>query len=490
MSSSPPQAGDSDYVDKEVRPPIPSAPVSLAARFRTLCRTSLSPSPSPEDPSVTRIPSPPPPPPSPVSRLAGYRPLGSRPLVSRPPVKNIVARDRPSRVRSCDQCRFSKQKCDRDLPCGSCNFRKIECTWTQAGAAPSDAPGLPTVPISRFDRLRANLAEIRRLKTQAEALSRVLHLTSAEFEAFEAEARRLVERGQGNEPSQSRSQLGQKRSRDVTEPDYGYSNKIPRRLNEGFAFNRVPPPTSSSHQRPVSQHLPPFVTASISSGPSIQQQYYRALPNRPNFAPNRPSLSRLQTDSPSTAFPAYGHPSNLHLPPLSSSSSSSSSSRGCLPPISGLVYSLPVPQHLSSVARPSPPFTTYRVDPRTHAASRPIAPLPARTRPPPRDSSSIPPSSLYPPVFPPPRPARVNRHERNYPPFVVPLSTQPFTLSIDTSNRPVSIHRRASAPPRVQTLGSSSTFSGSRQGVGRRREEGGSGERQDRGGRDGAAQRR
>ena len=77
-------------------------PSSLAARFRNLCQTS--PSPPPESLSV------PVPPPSPQKTLS--RPAGYRPIVSRTPVANNMprVRVRASQVRSCDQCRTSKQK--------------------------------------------------------------------------------------------------------------------------------------------------------------------------------------------------------------------------------------------------------------------------------------------------------------------------------------------------------------------------------------------
>jgi hypothetical protein len=106
MSPSPPlsPASDSSSViiiddpEERINPP---ARTSLAARFRNLTRTSPSPSPEP-------IPPPPPPPirhfPCKlVTAVGSYRPIVSRNANNRPRV-------RASQVRSCDQCRTSKQK--------------------------------------------------------------------------------------------------------------------------------------------------------------------------------------------------------------------------------------------------------------------------------------------------------------------------------------------------------------------------------------------
>jgi len=113
--SAPPSSdeeGDHEYVemqDSEPEQPNTRVPTtSLASRFKSLCKASPPPSP------------PPPPPPS--------KPTTTVSTAAPPPPRRQINLNNPrsTGVRSCDQCRISKQRCDRSRPCASCESSTIE----------------------------------------------------------------------------------------------------------------------------------------------------------------------------------------------------------------------------------------------------------------------------------------------------------------------------------------------------------------------------
>ncbi|GAA5961732.1 hypothetical protein JCM3765_000493 [Sporobolomyces pararoseus] len=305
-SSSPPRSPDTDndsviIMDDEEVPEqqiVREAPVSLAARFRNLCKTS--PSPPPETPSVLVPPAPPSPERREPSKSSSYRPI-----VSRPQIMNPLPRVRASQVRSCDQCRTSKQKCDRNLPCATCSMRKIKCTWNQAGSLPTEGPS----PLLSAAQLAANRAEIGRLRKEANTLARLLRLTPNEFELFHLEAKRLVEGAKG-QPIRLPS-LSSKRPRPVEEDHYHQQqyrgggpppHKVPRRFEDR-------PPSRYNHQSSSSSHRPQMLPVRPSTSHSLNSR--RPVPNYPS--PQWIPTSSRQPDP--------------QIPPVRPKSSSSSRSR-------------------------------------------------------------------------------------------------------------------------------------------------------------------
>ncbi|GAA5988869.1 hypothetical protein JCM5350_000991 [Sporobolomyces pararoseus] len=352
-SSSPPRSPDADndsviIMDDEEGPEQPivrEAPISLAARFRNLCKTSPSP-PPPETPSVLVAPAPPSPERRELSKTSSYRPI-----VSRPQIMNPLPRVRASQVRSCDQCRTSKQKCDRNLPCATCSMRRIKCTWNQAGAVPAEVGsslGLASA------QLAANRTEIGRLRKEANTLARLLRLTPNEFELFHLEAKRLVEGAHG-QPIRLPS-LGSKRPRPVEE-DYHHHHqqqrgggggppphKLPRRFDDPVPsrYNQQSPSSSSSSSH--RSQYPPIRPATSHS--SISR---RPIPNyaSPQWMPNRSRQPEIL------------------IPPVRPKSSSSSRSRE-------IKSTTTSPVLVNAVSRPvrSPERSRPRPRPRPEPQSR------------------------------------------------------------------------------------------------------------------------
>ncbi|GAA5902693.1 Zn(II)2Cys6 transcription factor domain-containing protein [Sporobolomyces salmoneus] len=304
MTPSPPQSphSDDDSViilddDKEevsADPNTRDAPTSLAARFRNLCQTSPSP---PPEASVRRIPPPPPSPPT-VSRFAGYRPL-----VSRTSVHSTVPRVRASQVRSCDQCRTSKQKCDRNLPCATCSMRRVKCTWEQAGTFPPEAAKPP--PGSLSTQIAANRIEIGRLRKEANTLARLLRLTPHEFELFHAEAKRLVE-GTKGEPIKLPSLISTKRSRASDDYERGGPHKLPRRLDERAIQRIKPHPPSQRSFRLSASDRPPHWVPNRPYEPRATYSGYHPIEKRKSSSTSpvlskRAPVSTTPTVSPSAS---------------------------------------------------------------------------------------------------------------------------------------------------------------------------------------------
>ncbi|GAA5937778.1 uncharacterized protein JCM15063_002114 [Sporobolomyces koalae] len=253
----------------------PAAPTSLAARFRNLCNTS----PDPTAPtSLTKVQS-----------VAAIRPVSAEALV---PKKTYRPRIRPSQVRSCDQCRTSKQK-----PCflhvGT--MRRIVCTWSQAGDNP---------PVPRPNQLAANHTEIVRLRKEVDTLSRILRLTPHELEMFELEAKRLAE--PTNSAAISAAGSRQKRSRNPeNEPELGVderSHKTVRREERSIWV--------SSGGRPRTYPAFSHVLHSRKAIPTIKVNGTRLAtePSRPVSVTTRPSLEHGRPNSRSPSFST--------LPPL------------------------------------------------------------------------------------------------------------------------------------------------------------------------------
>ncbi|GAA5840946.1 hypothetical protein JCM3766R1_005409 [Sporobolomyces carnicolor] len=353
--------------------------VPLAARFRSLCRASpphspsQSPSPSPSLRSPSPSPAPPPPPPPPPPQRSNVRksqprstsgallyppppppppapeseavqasvpsqrhandlPTSLAPNPARadnpePAVPKVVPGGRASHVRSCDQCRVSKQKCDRSLPCSTCIMRKIKCSWAQAGSVPTEIEYIRSKLNSQ--QLEVNRAEIVRLRKQANILARLLRLTPFELEAYEKRAKLEVDEELSDRAQQKTSgPRGQTRTQNDVSGERDAPVKLPRRSEYEYLMHSDP-----SNQTP-----------------------------RDDPAPRHKQASSLR--------------------PITGSSKakrrSRASSSDVLPPISSLVYALPPNPLRVNQSRAG-------TGPRA-AQARPVVPFPHRQTP--FDSSS------------------------------------------------------------------------------------------------------
>ncbi|GAA5826365.1 hypothetical protein JCM5353_004734 [Sporobolomyces roseus] len=248
--SAPPSSdeeGDHEYVEmQESEPEQPNTRVptaSLASRFKSLCKASPPPSP------------PPPPPSKPTTTVS----IAAPPPPSRRQIN--LNNPRSTGVRSCDQCRISKQKCDRNRPCASCAMRGLSCSWSHTGRH--------EVPIARPTQIQANEAEIVRLRRQVATLSKVLRLTPQELETLAIEAKRLAEGGPSavQPPHQKEKRFRSNNENNQEQIENGPPSKA-QKLVHGYkptthtttVSNKFTTLTSPALVRPIARSLPPLLS--------------------------------------------------------------------------------------------------------------------------------------------------------------------------------------------------------------------------------------
>ncbi|GAA5876975.1 hypothetical protein JCM1840_007086 [Sporobolomyces johnsonii] len=133
---------------------------------------------------------------------------------------------RSTGVRNCDQCRQSKQRCDRLRPCSNCSMRGVLCTWEEAGP---DA--------ERPSALERNQNDIARLRREVKTLSRRLGLSSRELDMLtrvadqlvEAEARPAESGSPASTDGGSKLELSIDRDGDSEDEGLGPPHKVARR---------------------------------------------------------------------------------------------------------------------------------------------------------------------------------------------------------------------------------------------------------------------
>ncbi|GAA5886225.1 hypothetical protein JCM16303_004467 [Sporobolomyces ruberrimus] len=347
------------------QPKTREAPSLLAARFKNLCRSS--PEPSPDLPPRLAT-SPPPRSVQPHARPVHARPVPASP---RPPagyepvprsrasldLERLAAssgmskyerahRNRASGVRSCDQCRTSKQKCDRNRPCANCSMRKVTCTWDQAGV-------VPTGPLAT--QVEANRAEIGRLRKEANTLAKLLRLTATEFDLFHAEAKRLTEGGTGA-PIRLPGISGSKRSRSLEDHRHYVveSNKVRKRVDQLFVHRSRN--HSPGRRSPVRAPLrPPVSSIRGTAGP--ERSDLQLAPIRPSTAPHDSSSSCVSPRG-EAAIPRATSPSSIPTSTIvPRPEPRSRTSFSVLPPLKIPSLSLTRPPPLSARSQHNKPMT-------------------------------------------------------------------------------------------------------------------------------------